>query len=161
MSCGGVTHVTDSFAGQAELDLTAAYTDAAGRTDGVNLIDADDIGGRTLYPGLYRESTSLALTGSVTLDAQGNPNAVFIFQIGSTLTTQTDSTVVLTGSAQSANVYWQVGTRCTLGTTSVFKGTVMALDAIIFNTGAVMEGRALARNAEVTFLTNNITKPTP
>jgi len=73
----------------------------------------------------------------------------------------TDSSVILTGNAQASNVFWQVGTRCTLGARTVFKGTVLALDAIIFNTGAVMEGRALARNAEVTFLTNTITKPTP
>jgi hypothetical protein len=161
LSCGGVTHVTDDVAMQAQLDLTAAYTDAAGRTGGATLVTASDMKGLTLYPGLYTEFSSLGLTGSVTLDAQGDPNAVFIIQIGSTLTTVSGSSVILTGNAKAANVFWQVGDTCTLGTTTIFEGTIMALNAIIFNTGAVLEGRALARNAEVTFLTNNITKPAP
>ena len=157
--CGGVPHVTDVEAAQAQLDLTAAYTDAAGRFGGTALITAGDIGGQTLYPGLYTEASSLALTGPVTLDALGDSTAVFIIQIGSTLTTAAGSSVVLVGGAQAANVYWQIGTTCTLGTTTSFKGNILALDAIIFDTGAVLEGRALARNAEVTFLTNTITIP--
>jgi hypothetical protein len=97
--------------------------------------------------------------GNVTLDAQGNANAVFIFQIGSTLTTITNTQVILAGGAQAKNIFWQVGSSATLGTYSVFKGTIMALASITMTTSVNLEGRALASNAAVTLDSNTITAP--
>jgi hypothetical protein len=97
--------------------------------------------------------------GNVTLDAQGNANAVFIFQIGSTLTTLGSTQVILAGGAQAKNIFWQVATSATLGTNSIFKGTILALQSITLDTGASLQGRALARNAAVTFDSNTVTAP--
>jgi hypothetical protein len=96
---------------------------------------------------------------TVTLDALGDANAVFIFQIGSTLTTLGGTQVILTGSAQAKNVFWQVGSSATLGTTSIFEGTIMALTSITLDNGATLTGRALARNGAVTMDTNAVTAP--
>lgn len=111
---------------------------------------------------LYRHknsSTVILSAGNVTLDAQGDANAVFIFQIASTLTTLGSTQVVLAGGAQAKNIFWQVGSSATLGTNSIFKGTIMALQAVTLNTGASLQGRALARNAAVTFDSNTVTAP--
>ncbi len=160
MSCGGVKHVTDTAASTAQSDLTLAYNDAAGRT--TPALVAGNLGGQTLYPGLYKSTGGLAVSsGDLTLDAQGNPNSVFIFQIASTLITSSGRRVVLAGGAKAANVFWQVGSYCALGTTSSFKGTIMAHNQITLNTGAQLEGRALSQIDEVTLLSNNITKPAP
>lgn len=156
----GTLHINDNIATQAKLDLTAAYNDAAGRstTDMVTL--SGNIGGLTLTPGLYKSTSSLAVSsGDVTFDAKGNPNAVFIIQIASTLTTTSGRKVILSGGALASNIFWQVGTSATFGTTSVFKGTVMAMQSITFNTGATLDGRALARTSEVTMAGNTIVKP--
>jgi hypothetical protein len=158
LSCGGVPHVTDTAAANAKLDLTTAYLDAAGRTSPI--LVSGNLGGRTLYPGLYKSSGSLMVSsGDLTLDALGNPNAVFIFQIASTLSTTPGRQVILAGGAQAANIFWQVGSQCNLGTTSVFKGTIMAHDQVTMDTGATLEGRAFSQTAEVTFLSNTITNP--
>ncbi len=154
----GVQHVADATAAQAQSDLTAAYNDAAGRTPTTTLTSPGDIGGTTLTPGVYRAASSLNLTGTVTLDAQGDPNAVFIFQIGSTLITAPASNVSLVNGAQACNVFWQVGSSATIDTTSSFKGSILALTSITVNTGAVIEGQALARNGAVTLDTNTITR---
>jgi Ice-binding-like len=123
---------------------------------------AGDLGGQTLTPGLYTSTSSLAISsGDLTLDAQGNANAVFIFQMASTLTTTVGRQVILSGGAQAANVFWQVGSSATLGTGSVFKGNILALASITATTGATVEGRLLARTAAVTLDTNTITKPAP
>jgi Ice-binding-like/Bacterial Ig-like domain len=158
----GTKHAGDSAAAQAQLDLTTAYNDAAGRTVGAVTV-AGNLGGLTLTPGLYKSTSSLAISsGDLTLDAQGNANAVFIFQMASTLTTTSGRQVILSGGAKASNVFWQVGTSATLGTTSVFKGTIMADQAITLNTGATLDGRALARIAAVTMDSNNIiTIPVP
>jgi hypothetical protein len=154
-------HVADSVAAQAQIDLTTAYNDAAGRTVGAITV-AGNLGGQTLTPGLYTSTSSLAISsGDLTLDAQGNANAVFIFQMASTLTTTVGRQVILTGGAQAANVFWQVGSSATLGTGSVFKGNILALASITVTTGATVEGRVLARTAAVTLDTNTITKPAP
>jgi hypothetical protein len=97
--------------------------------------------------------------GTVTLDAQGNPNAVFIFQIGSTLTTLGSTEILLAGGAQAQNIFWQVGSSATLGTNSIFEGTILSFQSISLDTGAVLNGRALARNGAVTMDSNIVTAP--
>ena len=152
----GAVHATDGVAGQAKSDLVTAYNDAAGRIPVVNV--SGDLGGRTLTAGVYKASSSIGLTGAVTLNAQGDPDAVFIFQVGSALTTATDSSVSLINGAQACNVYWQVGSSATLGTRTAFKGTIMALTSISLNNGVAVEGRLLARNGAVTLINNAITR---
>ena len=154
-------HAGDPTAAQAQVDLTAAYNDAAGRTAGA-LTVAGNLGGLTLTPGLYKSTSSLEISsGDLTLDAQGDTNAVFIFQMASTLTTTSGRQVILSGGARAANIYWQVGSSATLGTTSVFKGNILASTSITVTTGAAVEGRLLARTAEVTLDANTITLPAP
>jgi len=155
----GTIHAGDPAAAQAIADLTTAIGDAAGRTVGPVSV-AGNIGGQTLTPGLYASTSSLAISsGDLTLDAQGNANAVFIFQIASSLTTTSGRQVILAGGAQSSNIFWQVGSSATIGTNSVFKGTIMALQSITLATGATLDGRALAEIAGVTLQGNTITKP--
>lgn len=150
----GTLHHADAAASQAQATLTAAYNDAAGRSGGATV--AGDLTGKTLTAGVYKSTSSLALTGDLTLDAQGNTSAVFIFQIGSTLTTGSNSHVVLTNGASACNVFWQVGSSATLGTNSVFDGNILALTSITLTTGANLQGRALARNGAVTLDSNTI-----
>ena len=139
--------------------MTTAYNDAAGRKLCAVTV-AGNIGGETLAPGLYKSTSSLAISsGNLTLDAQGNADAVFIFQMASTLTVTSGLQVILAGGAQSGNVFWQVGTSATMGTTSAFQGTVMANQAISMDTGATINGRALASIAAVTLLSNTVVKP--
>ena len=153
-----VMHITDAIAAQAQLDLTTAYNYAAGLPGGAVL--PGDMSGLTFPPGLYKNSSTVMLSaGNVTLDAQGNANAVFIFQIGSTLTTLGSTQVVLAGGAQAKNIFWQVGSSATLGTNSIFYGTIMALQSITLDTGATLHGRALARNAAVTMDSNTVDDP--
>jgi hypothetical protein len=153
-----VMEISNSIAAQAELDLTIAYNDAASLPNGAAL--PADLAGLTLTPGLYTNATTVMLSaGNLTLDGQGNANAVFIFQVGSTLTTLGSTQIVLTGGAQAANVFWQVGSSATLGTSSVFEGTILSLQSISLNTGATLVGRALARNGQVTLEANAVTAP--
>ena len=161
----GTIHAADAAAAAAQADLTIAYDDAAGRAP-TQVLTGTDLGGLTLADGTYFFATSAQLTGTVTFDAQGDPNAVFIVQIGSTLTTASASSVSLINGADACNVFWQVGSSATLGTTTAFQGTILALTSITLNTGASIEdGRALARNGAVTLDTNVITQsvcaPTP
>jgi hypothetical protein len=144
---GGAKHAGDAQAAKAQSDLTIAYNDAAGRAKTASV--AGDLVGKTLTAGVYKSTGPLGLTGTVTLNGQGNPNAVFIFQIASTLITGSASHVSLLNGAQACNVFWQVGSSATLGTTSSFKGTIMALTSIAVQTGALVQGRALARNGAV------------
>lgn len=153
----GTLRINDAIATQAKLDLTAAYNDAAGRTSTDIIILSGNIGGLTLTPGLYKSTSSLAISsGDLTFDAKGNADAVFIIQIASSLTTTSGRKVILSGGASAANIFWQVGTSATFGTTSVFKGTVMAMQSITLNTGATLTGKALARNGGVTMAGNTI-----
>jgi Ice-binding-like len=152
----GQTHVDDAVAIGAKNALTTAYNDAAGRQS--NGSAGTDLSGQTFLPGVRTASSSLLLSsGSVTLDAQGDPNAVFIFQVGSTLITGSSTTVALVNGAQACNVFWQVGSSATLGTGTRFVGTIMASASITANTAATIHGRLLAQTAAVTMDTNTIT----
>jgi hypothetical protein len=155
----GIQHINDVTANQAKLDLTAAYNDAAGRTCTDIVTLSGNIGGLTLTPGLYKSTSSLAISsGDLTFDAKGNANAIFIIQIASTLTTTSGRKVILSGGALASNIFWQVGSSATFGTTSVFKGTVLAMQSITLNAGASLDGRALARTGGVTMSGNTIVK---
>jgi hypothetical protein len=153
----GTQHINDVIANQAKLDLTAAYNNAAGRTSTDMVTLSGNLGGLTLTPGLYKSTSSLAISsGDLTFDARGDANAVFIIQIASTLTTTSGRQVILAGGAQASNIFWQVGSSATFGTTSVMKGTILAMQSITFNTGAKLDGKALARNGGVTMSGNTI-----
>lgn len=155
---GGSIHAADAVAGQAQADLTTAYNTAAGTPCNVDLT-GQDLGGMVLTPGVYCFTSSAFLTGTLTLDFQGNPNAVFLFKIGSTLTTSSASSVVLTNNALVTcppNVNWQVGSSATLGTGSTFVGNILALTSITLTTGTNVIGRTLARNGAVTLDTNSV-----
>jgi hypothetical protein len=155
----GTIHINDATANQAKLDLTAAYNDAAGRTATDIVTLSGNIGGLTLTPGLYKSTSTLAISsGDLTFDAKGNTSAVFIIQIASTLTTTSGRKVILAGGASASNIFWQVGASATLGTTSVFKGTIMAMQSISLNTGATIDGKALARSGSITMIGNTIVK---
>ncbi|MFF1296962.1 MULTISPECIES: ice-binding family protein [unclassified Streptomyces] len=160
----GTLHAADAHAGQAKVELTTAYNQAAGQSlDPVVYNDAPhEFGGQVLTPGLYRATSSAQITDTLTLDAQGNPNAVWVFQIGSTLTTAAEnSTVSLVNGASPCNVFWQVGSSATLGTNTSFVGTILASESISATTGATINGRLLADaggtgNGAVTLDTNRI-----
>jgi uncharacterized repeat protein (TIGR01451 family) len=154
----GVMHAADAQALQAQTDTTAAYIDLAGQTCTLDLT-GQDLGGKTLAPGVYCYSSSAQLTGALTLDAGGNANAVWVFKAGSTLTTAVNSSVLLTNGASPCNVYWQVGSSATLGTTTKFVGNIFALTSITLNNGASVSGRVLARNGAVTLDNNIVTIP--
>jgi hypothetical protein len=157
----GTQHAADPTSAAAMAALTVAYNDAAGRTLAPVTL-AGNLGGLTLAPGLYKSTSSLEISsGDLTLDAQGNANAVFIFQIASTLTTTPGRAVILIGGAKASNVFWQVGSSATLGTTTAFQGTIMADQSITLNTGATLTGRALARIGAVTLAGNAAVLPTP
>ena len=144
----GTTHFANAVALQAQNDTTTAYNTLAGRACTTTI--SGDLGGRTLFPGVYCSASSMGLTGTLTLDAQGNPNALFIFQVGSALTTASASAVRVINGGQSCNVFWQIGSSATLGTTTAFVGNLIALSSITLNTGATSTGRLLARNGAVT-----------
>ena len=147
----GARHLADAAAAQAQLDLTAAYNILAGLPCGTTIVA--DLGGTTLPTGVYCSATSIGVTGTLTLDARGDPNAVFVFQAGSTLTT---AGIVLINGAQAQNVYWQVGSSATIGVGSQWQGNILALQSITLVDGATLLGRALARNGAVTLGTNNV-----
>lgn len=152
-------HNADGEAGQAQTDLTAAYIDAAGRT--ITGTTVANLGGLTLTSGVYHTTANgpLSITGTLTLDGTGDPNSVFIFITDSTLTTAGSSVVTLTNGAQECRVFWAVGSSATLGTSSTFVGSILAVASITATTGANVNGRLLASGAAVTLDTNNVTLP--
>ena len=162
----GTIHSADAAATQAQVDALDAYNQLAGMTATQDLT-GQDLGGLTLTPGVYHFSSSAELTGTLTLNAQNDPTAMFVFQIGSTLTTASNSSVVVINPPKNddgtikpwCDKYWQVGSSATLGTGTEFVGTIIAHDSITMNTGATLSGRAIALNAAVTLDTNSVTVP--
>lgn len=149
----GAIHAADGIALQAQLDATTAYNDLAGRTCNINLT-SQDLGGMTLQPGVYCFNSSAALTGDLVLDALGDPHAIWVFQIASTLTTAPNSTVRLINGGQLLNVFWQVGSSATFNSNTRFKGNVIAEASISMNAGASLVGRAIALSGAVTMDTD-------
>jgi len=142
-------------ANTAKSDLTTAYNNAAGQTPFTTI--SGNIGGRTLVAGTYR--TTGGLTGTLTLDGQGSTGGVWIFQQPSTLITSTSARVSLINGAQPCDVFWQVGSSATIAVSTTFVGNIMALTSIAMQTGATLNGRAMAQNGAVTLDTNRIIQP--
>jgi uncharacterized repeat protein (TIGR01451 family) len=156
----GTIHAADSVALQAQTDLTTAYNNAAARP--VSATIPVELGGTTQTPGVYDSAAgTFGITGTLTLDAQGDPNAVFIFEAASTLITASASNILLINGAQAANVFWVVGSSATLGANSTFQGNILALTSITVTTGTAINGRALARNGAVTLDSSAITALVP
>jgi hypothetical protein len=156
----GVKHATDEVAAKAQLDLTNAYDVAAGLPVlPQNDLSNTDLGERKLSPGVYRYNAAALLTGALTLDAEGDPNAQFVFKIGSQLTTESASSVLLVNGASPCNVYWQVGSSADIGSTTAFQGNLIALTSISLKNGATVLGRMLARNGQVSLINNVLTRP--
>jgi Ice-binding-like len=151
----GTIHAADAVALQAQNDTTTAYNSLAGAASNQDL-SGMDLGGLTLTSGVYSFSSSAQLTGALTLDAQGVSSSVFVFQIGSTLTTASNSSVLVINGAEDCNIYWQVGSSAVLGTGTAFKGNILALTKITLDTGATVSGRTLASNGAVTMETNDV-----
>jgi type VI secretion system secreted protein VgrG len=157
-----ITYAGGAVPGQAEADLAVAYNTAAGLAP-THVLTGMDLGGLTLTQGVYFFASSAQLTGTLTLDDQGNPDAVFVFQIGSTLTTASGSAVITinAGGAPTPgmSVFWQVGSSATLGTTTAFEGNILALASITDAGGSTVDGRLLAQNGAVTLDDTTVTVP--
>jgi len=157
----GTNQGGNAVTGLGKTDLVTAYGDAAGRVPDTLYGAGFDIGGLSLGSGVYNSTSSLAITGNLTLDAMGDSNAVWIFQAGSTLITSSGSNVILIGGAMAENVFWQVGSSATLGTNSQFIGSVLALTSITVGTSTSVDGRLLARNGAVTMDASTSIIPEP
>jgi hypothetical protein len=153
----GVQHITDGSASIAQSDLVTAYNQASGATGAIAI--TGDLGGKTLTPGVYGSASAVGLTGTLTLDGLNDLNSVFIFQVGSALTTASGSNINLINGAQACNIFWQISSSATLGTNSNFAGNILAFSSVTVNTGATVNGRVLARNGAVTLDTSPISKP--
>jgi len=165
----GTIHVNDPIVTQAQADLLAAFNDATSRSTNAQTLPGN-MGGLTFTPGLYVNSTSVLISGAgpnnnVTLDAQGDPNAVFIFKMGSTLTTGVGSQVILAGGAKASHVFWQVATSATIDVGSIFQGDVLAATSITINTGAAVTGSMFSGAAggmgSATINASTVTVPAP
>jgi type VI secretion system secreted protein VgrG len=155
---GGATHAGDAVALQAQTDTTTAYDALAAQACSVDL-SGKDLGGLTLTPGVYCFGSSAQLTGALILDAGGKSDAVFVFKTASTLTTASNASVQVINGGSDCGVFWQIGSSATLGTGTVFAGSVLALASITVTTGAKVSGRVLARTGAVTMDDNAISLP--
>jgi hypothetical protein len=153
----GAIHIGDALATQAHADAATAYAQVAGETLTADL-SGQNLGGMILTPGVYHFATAAQLSGTLTLDTGGDPNAAFHFQIGTTLTTDPASMITLL-NGNSVDIFWQVGTSATIGVDSVFYGNILADQSITVNSGAAINGRVMAINAAVTLDTNTINVP--
>ena len=154
----GVLHAGDPVAGQAHDDLATAYNVAVLQPADQSLPAVAELGGLALAAGVYAAPSSVAVGTTLTLDAQGDPNAVWVFQVGSTLTTGSASTMLLINEAQACNVFWLVGSSATLGTSSAFVGNILAQASITVTTGVRLDGRALALSGAVTLDTADLVR---
>jgi hypothetical protein len=162
----GTTRVSpDANVALAKIDLGTAFSDAAGRTTNQISLATGELGGLTLTPGLYTAPAPGSLTITtmdLTLDAQGDSSAVWVFQMpASTLTVLSGRQVILINGARASNVFWQVGSSATLGTMVRFAGNILASASITLQTGAMVDGRVLTQTAAITLDTNTVTKPAP
>ena len=157
----GTNHAGDAVTQAAQSALTMAYQNAAAQPADFIYPEVSDLGGRTLSPGVHKGASSLAITGALTLNGNGDSNAVWVFQAFSSLTTGSNSSVILTNGAQAGNIFWQVGSSATLGTGTQLQGSVLALSSVTLTTGAVVEGGVYARNGAVTFDNNVAGIPEP
>lgn len=154
----GTQQTSNAATAQAQTDLGIAYNDVSGRINQDTI--SGDLGGTTIYPGLYRSASSISLNGVLTLDAQGDANAIFVIQSADNLNIASGARIALLGGAQACNIYWQSGNGVFLGTNSIMVGNVVAYNAISLGNGALLNGRLLSRNGSVTLDTNTITTPT-
>jgi hypothetical protein len=154
----GTNHAGDSVTQDAKNALVAAYNNAAGQGPTSPIVGLT-LGGKTLKRGVYNSGSTIDLTGTVTLDAEGDPDSVFVLQAGSALTTATSSSVALINGARACNVFWQIGSDATVGVGSRFVGTLLVQNSIVLNTGATVNGRVLARVGSVTLDSNTISRP--
>lgn len=154
----GINHAGDAVTQNAKNDLITAYNDAAGRTTNTTAVNNLNLTKRILFSGIYSNANSLFLSGALTLNALGNPDAVWVFRVRSTLVTASNSKVILINGAQACNVFWQVGNSVTLGTGSDFAGNILTLNSITLNAGARVNGRIFARNGTVTLNANSISQ---
>jgi Ice-binding-like len=151
----GTIHAGDAVAIQAHADLLPAYS-SLGAAICEHRLTGQDLGGQTLAPGVYCFDAGAGLTGQLTLDGGGNSDAVWVFQVGSAITTAVNSSVVMAGSAQPRNVFWRIGSSATLATTSAFQGNILAYASITLTSGSSLVGRAMALNAAVTLDHNSV-----
>jgi type VI secretion system secreted protein VgrG len=156
---GGATHAGDAVALQAQNDVTTAFDALSAQACDVDLT-GKDLGGLTLTPGVYCFSSSAQLTGALVLDAAGKADAVFVFKTASTLTTASNASVAVINGGSDCGVFWQVGSSATIGTGTVFAGSILALASITLTTGAKVSGRVLARTGAVTMDDNAVALPT-
>lgn len=159
LEVGGAPHSADAVADQAQLDLTGAYTNASNQIP--RIAQDSELGGETLVGGIYNVLTTadMGLTGVLTLDGANNPGSIWVFQAGRALNIASAASMVLIRGANPCNIYWQVSSTATLGTGSAMIGTIMAETSVVMQTGATLQGRILARSAEITMDTNVITNP--
>jgi hypothetical protein len=155
----GTNQAGGSATQNAKTDLLNAFNDAAGFSANVSYSPIFDLGGKTLMPGVYNDPSSFGITGTLTLNGNGNPDAVWIFQAASTLTTASSSHVILEDGAQASNVFWEIGSSATIGTDTNFVGSILSDQSITLDTGASVDGRLLALNGAVTLDNNLVTLP--